>query len=84
MAFKIKATLVEFMGDEKRFPCHFCYKIGDSFTYDGEEFHGRVCPGVLGPMTPVMVGMRIAGNTYAQGVAFRYSGLSARDESMAQ
>ena len=54
MAFKIRATLVEFMGDEKRFPCHFCYTIGDSFTYDGEEFHGRVCPGVLGPMTPFL------------------------------
>ncbi len=46
MAFKIKATLVEFMGDEKSFPCHFCYKIGDSFIYDGEEFQGRVCPGI--------------------------------------
>jgi uncharacterized repeat protein (TIGR04076 family) len=84
MAFKIKATLVEFMGDEKRFPCHFCYQIGDSFTYDGEEFHGRVCPGILGPMTPVLIGIRTAGNNFSQGIPFRYSGLSARDESMKQ
>ena len=84
MAFKVKATLVEFMGDEKRFPCHFGYKIGDSFIYDGEEFKGRVCPGLLGPMTPVLVGIRAAGDNFSQGIAFRYSGLSAKDESMKQ
>jgi uncharacterized repeat protein (TIGR04076 family) len=84
MAFKVKATLVEFMGDESRFPCHFGYKIGDSFIYDGEEFKGRVCPGLLGPMTPVLVGIRSAGDNLSQGIAFRYSGLSAKDESMKQ
>lgn len=42
MAFVVRARLVAFMGDEERFPCHFLYKIGDEFIYDGEEFHGRV------------------------------------------
>ncbi len=84
MAFKVKATLVEFMGDEKRFPCHFGYKIGDSFIYDGEEFLGRICPGLLGPMTPVLAAIRTAGNSFSAGIPFRYSGLSAKDESMKQ
>ncbi len=84
MAFVVRARLVAFMGDEERFPCHFLYKIGDEFIYDGEEFHGRVCPGVLGPMTPVLVAMRAAGNKYSEGITFRYTGLSAKDESMKQ
>jgi uncharacterized repeat protein (TIGR04076 family) len=84
MAFKLKATLIEFMGDEDRFPCHFLYKKGDSFIYDGEEFHGRICPGIMGPMAPVLVAMRTAGPKYSENIAFRYTGLSARDESMAK
>jgi uncharacterized repeat protein (TIGR04076 family) len=82
MAFIVKATLVQFMGDEERFPCHFGYKIGDSFIYDGAEFHGRVCPGLLGPMVTTLVGIRLAGNNFSRGIPFRYAGLSARDESM--
>ena len=31
------------MGNEKEYPCHFGYKIGDEFIYDGEQFIGRVC-----------------------------------------
>jgi uncharacterized repeat protein (TIGR04076 family) len=84
MAFVVKATLISFMGDEARFPCHFGHKIGDSFIYDGEEFIGRVCPGILGPMITTLVGIRTAGNNYSRGIAFRYAGLSAKDESMKQ
>lgn len=84
MAFKVKATMVEFLGDEKRFPCHFRYRKGDYFVYDGEEFHGRICPGVLNRMGPTLIAIRTAGTRYAENVAFRYSGLSARDESMAK
>jgi len=84
MAFVVRATLVAFMGDEARFPCHFLYKIGDQFIYDGEEFKGRVCPGVIGPMITTIAGIRSAGNRYSDGIAFRYAGLSARDESMKQ
>ena len=47
MPFKVRCKLVSFVGDPDRFPCHFDYKIGDGFTYDGEKFDGRVCNGLL-------------------------------------
>ena len=48
--FKVRCKLVMFEGDEQMFPCHFNYKIGDEFYYDGVSFTGRVCPGLLAPM----------------------------------
>jgi uncharacterized repeat protein (TIGR04076 family) len=41
MPFKVKCKLVAFQGDAKNFPCHFDYKIGDEFTYNGEKFEGK-------------------------------------------
>jgi len=84
MAFKVKATLVDFAGDEERFPCHFLYKKGDSFIYDGEQFHGRICPGLLGSMEPALSMVYYGGPKCARNVPFFYAGLSARDESMAK
>ncbi len=43
MPFKVRFRLTAFMGNEKEYPCHFGYKIGDEFVYDGERFIGRVC-----------------------------------------
>lgn len=48
MPFKVKATLVAFIGDEEKYPCHFQYQIGDEIIYDGEKYIGRVCPAILG------------------------------------
>jgi uncharacterized repeat protein (TIGR04076 family) len=42
--FKVKATVIGFDNDEKKYPCHFRYKIGDEIVYDGETITGRVCP----------------------------------------
>jgi len=84
MAFEVKATLVGFLGDEEHFPCHFLYKVGDSFTYDGEEFHGRICAGLIQPMLPVIQAVRNAGMRYSENIEYRYSGLSAVDPSMAK
>jgi len=50
MPFKIKATLVAFVGDEEKYPCHFQYNIGDEIIYDGEQYIGRVCPAILGAL----------------------------------
>jgi uncharacterized repeat protein (TIGR04076 family) len=47
--FKVKATVVGFDADEKRHPCHFQYKIGDTVIYDGEKFIGRICPSIMRP-----------------------------------
>lgn len=70
------------MGDEEHFPCHFGYKTGDEFVFDGEKFIGRVCPGLLAPMVPIITAIYHAGNRYCERMILRYSGLSMRDSSM--
>lgn len=82
MPFKVKCTLVGFMGDEARFPCHFNYKIGDYFIFDGEKFIGRICPGLFATGMPAISALHRSGNAHPSHITFRYSGLSLRDEKM--
>jgi uncharacterized repeat protein (TIGR04076 family) len=82
--FKVRCKLIGFLGDEKIFPCHFNYKIGDEFYYDGVEFTGRICPGLLASMTPVIHGVFLLGNKYFENVMYRYRGLDKRDPAMAK
>lgn len=82
MPFKVKCTLIAFMGDEDTFPCHFGYKVGDEFIYDGEKFIGKICPGLLSSMIPVIAPIHYGGNKYAERILFRYAGLSKRDPNM--
>ena len=82
--FKVKCKLVSFVGHEDIFPCHFNYKIGDEFYYDGVHFTGRICPGLLASMTPVIHGTYLLGHKYSENVMFRYRGLDKRDPSMAK
>jgi uncharacterized repeat protein (TIGR04076 family) len=42
--FKVKATVVDFLGDKERYPCHHQYKLGDEFIFDGASFTGTICP----------------------------------------
>ena len=80
--FKVKCALISFQGDEKTYPCHFNYKIGDEFYYDGVNFTGRICPGLLAPMMPVVHGVYLLGNKYFENVMYRYRGHDARDPAM--
>lgn len=82
--FKVKCTLVSFEGREDLYPCHFNYEIGDTFYYDGEQFSGRICPGLLASMMPVIHNMCVAGNHGIENVIFRYRGLDVRDPEMAR
>ena len=82
--FKVKCTLISFAGDEKTYPCHFNYQIGDEFYYDGVSFTGRICPGLLAPMMPVVYGVCLLGNKYFKNVMFRYRGRDVRDAAMKQ
>ena len=82
--FKVKCTLISFEGDEKTYPCHFNYKIGDEFYYDGVNFTGRICPGLLASMMPVVHGIYLLGNKYVENVMYRYRGHDARDPAMAK
>ena len=81
--FKVRCKLVSFAGNEEIFPCHFNYKIGDEFYYDGVQFTGRICPGLLASMTPTVYGVFLLGNKYFENVMYRYRGLDKRDPSMA-
>jgi uncharacterized repeat protein (TIGR04076 family) len=82
--FKVRCTLVEFCGDEKNYPCHFNYKIGDEIYYDGERFTGRVCPGLVIQMMPVVHGIFLVGHKYTENIMYRYRGRDTRDPGMAK
>ncbi len=80
--YKVRCRLVAFEGDEAKFPCHFNYKIGDEFYYDGVSFTGRICPNVLPSMMPAVHGVFLLGNRYFEDVMFHYRPHDARDPSM--
>lgn len=82
--FKVRCKLISFEGDEAKFPCHFNYKIGDEFYYDGVYFTGKICPGLFASMMPVIHGVYLLGNKYSENIMYRYRGLDARDPSMAK
>ena len=82
MPFKVRCKLVAFLGDVDSFPCHFDYKIGDEFTYNGEKFEGRVCNGLLKSMVSVIWNTLFYGKGEYDRLIFLYSGLSAKDPSM--
>ncbi len=82
--FKVRCRLVKFEGDEKTFPCHFNYKIGEEFYYDGVYFTGRICPSLLAPMMPVVYGLHLLGQKYCENVLYRYRGMDRRDAAMAK
>jgi len=80
--FKVRCRLISFAGDEKTFPCHFNYKIGDEFYYDGVNFTGKICPGLLASMMPVIHSVYLLGYKYFENIMYRYRGVDARDPSM--
>lgn len=82
--FKVRGRLISFRGDEKTFPCHFGYKIGDEFYYDGVYFTGKICQGLLPSMIPVVQGMFLLGNKYSENIMYRYRGYDSLDPSMAK
>lgn len=85
MPFKVKATLVKFLGDTKKYPCHFLHKIGDEIIWDGEKLIGRVCPDVLPLLIPIMHAVRYAGPRYLNPMyyaPFWYASLSIFDPTM--
>ncbi|HTY81929.1 MAG TPA: hypothetical protein VMB24_04025 [Dehalococcoidales bacterium] len=82
--YKVRCKLVKFEGDEKTFPCHFNYRIGDEFYYDGERFTGRICPALLAPMMPIVYGVHLLGQKFCENVPYRYRGTDTRDAAMAK
>lgn len=64
--FKVKATLVGFMGDEEKYPCHMQHKVGDEIIFDGEKYVGRLCPDVWPILTPKVSALRQAGPRFVE------------------
>jgi uncharacterized repeat protein (TIGR04076 family) len=81
--FKVKATMVGFLGDEEKYPCHFQHKIGDEFIYDGEKFVGRICGHVASAVIARMMALHASGPrvipTAGYYHPFWYAPVSAKD-----
>ena len=85
--FKVKATVVGFDKDEKKYPCHFRYKIGDEIVFDGETIAGRVCPNMMSPFSQAFSALFASGGRHKEGeipvsyYPFWHSPLSLYDPS---
>jgi uncharacterized repeat protein (TIGR04076 family) len=83
MAFKISAKFGGFLGDEENNPCHFDYHPGEEIIYDGATIQGRICPGAVNALIPVMKMMMDSGLRHYRATLFRkHGGPSLRDPSM--
>jgi uncharacterized repeat protein (TIGR04076 family) len=83
--FQVKATVIGFLGDEERYPCHFQHKVGDEFIYDGEKYIGRICPHMASLLIPRMMPLCAAGPRIIQHgyyFPFWYAPVSVKDPSL--
>jgi uncharacterized repeat protein (TIGR04076 family) len=83
--FKVKAVVVDFIGDKERYPCHHGYRLGDEFIFDGAEFTGGICPSLAMTVVPTMMQVHADGPRYTDYVhyyPFLYAPLSAEDPAM--
>ncbi len=83
--FKVKVTVIDFLGDKEKYPCHHGYQPGDEFIFDGESFSGTVCPSLLPLVAPKILELHAAGPRYRDTMyyyPFLYSPVSVVDPSM--
>ena len=83
--FKVKATVIGFIGNVDKYPCHFQYKIGDEIIFDCESCHGRVCPDIWQTLMERVSHIRIMGPRYIESSYWYpiwYSTLSRREPKM--
>jgi uncharacterized repeat protein (TIGR04076 family) len=82
--FKVKATVVAFLGNQKLYPCHMGHKIGDEVVFDGERYVGRLCPDVWPLIAPKVSALHQAGPRYVEWSSYYphwYVSLSEEDPS---
>jgi len=72
MSFKVRATVVSYLGDPKKYPCHFQHQLGDEFIYDGEKFIGRICPAISTFVIPQMIAVYAAGPRHISRPGYYY------------
>lgn len=83
--FKVKAIVVNFLGNKERYPCHHQYKLGDEFIFDGAGFQGTICPSLAISVVPRMMELHSAGPRYRDYLfyyPFLYAPLSIDDPDL--
>jgi uncharacterized repeat protein (TIGR04076 family) len=83
--FKVKVTVIDFLADKEKYPCHHRYKLGDEFIFDGESFAGTMCPSLIPLVMPKILELHAAGPRYRDTMyyyPFLYSPVSAEDPSL--
>jgi uncharacterized repeat protein (TIGR04076 family) len=83
--FKVKVTVVDFLGDKEKYPCHHGYKLGDEFIFDGESFTGTICPSLVPLVMPKIIELHAAGPRYRDTMyyyPFLYSPVSVEDPEL--
>jgi uncharacterized repeat protein (TIGR04076 family) len=83
--FNVKVTMIGFLGDEEKYPCHFGYKIGDEIMFDGEKCIGKVCSHIWTVIIPKVYAVMSAGPRYVDPgyyLPFWYAPASIRDPKM--
>jgi uncharacterized repeat protein (TIGR04076 family) len=83
--FKVKATVVDFLGDKEKYPCHHQHKIGDEFIFDGASFAGTICPSLAISVVPKMMELHSAGPRYRDYLyyyPFLYAPVSREDPGL--
>jgi uncharacterized repeat protein (TIGR04076 family) len=83
--FKVKTTVIDFIGDKEKYPCHHRYNLGDEFIFDGESFTGTICPSLIPLVMPKILELHAAGPRYRDAMyyyPFLYSPVSAEDPEM--
>lgn len=82
MSFKVKITMIGFLGNTDKYPCHFKHRPGDEIIFDGEKFIGRLCSGVWPIAIPVVFEVHKAGPRYIPSpwyYPFWYAPISVED-----
>lgn len=85
MPYQVKATLVAFMGDRSKYPCHMCHEVGDEIIFDGESYFGRLCPDVWPLLAAKVSALHQAGPKFVEPVSyypFWYAPPSVYDPAM--
>jgi uncharacterized repeat protein (TIGR04076 family) len=59
--FKVRAVVVDFLGDKEKYPCHHQHELGDEFIFDGASFSGSICPSLAIDVVPKMMNLHAAG-----------------------
>jgi uncharacterized repeat protein (TIGR04076 family) len=83
--FKAKATIIDFLGDKEKYPCHHRYNLGDEFIFDGERFIGTMCPSLAPLVVPKLIELHAAGPRYRETLfyyPFLYSPVSVEDPAL--